>query len=517
MARTRTDMHRLQELVRLHRQGLGVRAVARALNMSPNTERRYREAFQEAGLLEGDPNDLPPLASLREVLGPPQPVQERSSVEDWREVIAERLAKGAGPKAIHDWLHATEPDFQGSYWAVKRLCRRLQAEGPIRPEDVVIPVPTRPGEVAQVDFGYVGKLLDPASGTLRKAWVFVMVLAHSRHLFAKVVFDQKTRTWLRLHMEAFAFFGGVPAVMIPDNLKAAVIRAAFGTADTPELNRSYRELARHYGFRIDPTPAYAPQKKGKVEAAVKYVKRSFFAAWQPETLDAANDGLKRWTVEVAGVRTHGATQRVPLEVFETEERLALRELPLAPYEMVEWKQAKVHTDSHVVFERRLYSVPWTLVGKQVWVQATPSSVVVYADDQRVATHDRRGKGHRSTQAGHLPERRSDFAVRTREHWEARARRIGEEVAAFVDELFDADEVLCSLRAVQATVSLLEQHPKSRANAACRRARFFGSLSYIAVRDILRKGLDFEPLPDDELPLKALTDPAFARAPTDFVH
>lgn len=516
MARQRTDMHRLQELVRLHRQGLSARAVARVLRMSPNTERGFRLTLAEAGLLAGDPNDLPELSRLREAVGSAPPRQEVSSVADWSTLIADRLDRGAGPKAIYDWLRVEDATFTGSYAAVKRLCRRLERARGVRAGDVAIPVTTKPGEVAQVDFGYVGQLLDPASGRLRKAWVFVMVLGHSRHAFFKVVFDQKTPTWLRLHVEAFSFFGGVPHVVVPDNLKAAVIRAAFSAADDVELNRSYRELARHYGFRIDPTPPYAPQKKGKVESAVKFVKRSFFQAWSPTTVDEANDGLKRWNSQVAAVRVHGATQKVPLEVFQLEQAFLLA-LPVAPFEVVVWKEAKVHTDSHVVFERRLYSVPWRLVGQQVWIRSTPGSVVVYANDERVATHARKGLTHRSTNVAHLPEGRVDYRERTREHWEARARRLGEEVGEFVTELFDHDDVLYAIRPVQAVVSLLEKHPRERANAACRRARYFGSYSYPAVRDILRKGLDLQPLPDDELPIKSLVSPTFARDPDEFIH
>jgi len=105
--------------------------------------------------------------------------------------------------------------------------------------------------VAQVDFGYAGKPWDTTTGVPRKAWVSVMVLGHSRHQYSEVVFDQRTSTWLELHQRAFAELGGVPHVIVPDNLKAAVIRAAFGVSGLPELNRSYRELARHYGFRVD--------------------------------------------------------------------------------------------------------------------------------------------------------------------------------------------------------------------------------------------------------------------------
>jgi transposase len=315
--------------------------------MSPNTERRFRQKLEAAGMLEGPEDDLPELSQLKAVVGARKPPQEVSSVEDWRQVIEEKLSNGAGPRAIYDWLRVNDPDFDGSYWAVKRLCRQIRKKRPSRPGDVVIPVETGPGQVAQVDFGYVGMLLDPETGRLRKAWVFVMVLAFCRHLFAKVVFDQKTITWLALHVEAFAFFGGVPEVVVPDNTKVAVIRAAFGLGDSPALNRSYCELARHYGFRIDPTPPYSPEKKGKVESSVKYVKRSYFAAWTPTTLPEANEGLKRWNLEVASVRVHGATQRVPIELFESEELPALRPLPGLPFELVEWKQAKVHRDAHI--------------------------------------------------------------------------------------------------------------------------------------------------------------------------
>ena len=131
---------------------------------------------------------------------------------------------------------------------------------------MAIPVETEPGEVAQVDFGEVGRLFDPETQRLRRAWAFVMVLGFSRQMVVRVVFDQKLTTWLRLHVEAFEELGGVVRTVVPDNLKAAVIRAAFGVSSSTALNRSYRELARHYGFKVDPTPPYAPQKKGKVES-----------------------------------------------------------------------------------------------------------------------------------------------------------------------------------------------------------------------------------------------------------
>ena len=247
-ARRKDDMHRLQELVRLHREGSRVREVARLLVMSPNTEREYRRALEAAGLLVGGVTDLPSLEALRAAVDEYRPPkvgkQEVSTAEAWRSDIEKMVERGAGPKAIFDALERDEEkDFTASLWAVKRLCKRIKAERGVRAEDVAIRVTAAPGAEAQVDFGYVGRLYDPERGVERKAWVFVMTLSYSRHQFCRIVFDQTTATWLRLHVEAFEAFGGAPATIRPDNLKAAVIRASFGVADgSPALNRSYREL-----------------------------------------------------------------------------------------------------------------------------------------------------------------------------------------------------------------------------------------------------------------------------------
>lgn len=506
-------MHRLQELVRLHRMGTGAREVARLLGLSPNTERQWRVALGEAGLLAGPVDELPALDVLRGALPAKVPPQQVSSAEGQLEAVQRLLKKGAGPRAIYDRLRLESPDEAPSYWAVKRLCRRLAAAAGPKAADVAIPVETAPGQVAQVDFGYVGRLFDPATQQHRRAWVFVLVLGHSRHLFARIVFDQRIETWLRLHVEAFSVLGGVPEVVVPDNLKAAVVRAAFGLGDEPGLNRSYRELARHYGFKIDPTPARSPEKKGKVEAGVKYVAGNFLATL-PEELDAdeANRALDRWVVEVAGQRVHGTTQRRPLDVFLAEERDALLPLPARPFVPVTWRKAKVHRDSHVVFDKRLYSVPWRHLGQEVWIRATSSTVDVFADDVRVAQHDRRGPGMRSTIEAHLPSGRADLRHRGREFWEARARTIGPVTAELVSDLFDDSDVLAPLRKVQAVVTLLETLPRERAENTARRALHFGVHDYRGVRDIVRKGLDFEPLPPelfDDLPAAA-TAPRFTR-------
>lgn len=522
MAARRVEMDKLVELVRLHRMGTGSREVARLLGMSPNTERLYRESLEHAQLLAGPADQLPPLEELKAAVQsqrpqPALPAQQQSRIEPWRNQVERLLDKGLGPKVIWERLREQDACFEGTYPQVKRMCRRLRADKGVDPSKVAIVVETKPGEVAQVDFGYVGRLYDPTQGCLRRAWCFVMVLGFSRHMIARVVFDQRVETWLRLHIECFEELGGVPEVIVPDNLKAAVIRAAFGVSEPTALNRSYRELARHYGFKVDPTPPRAPNKKGKVESGVKYIKRSFFKGREDQDVEEVRRAMRTWLVETAGRRIHGTTGQQPRTVFDQHEHEHLRPLPPVPFEPVIWKEARVHQDSHIAFDRRLYSVPWQLVGQQVWVRATGSTVSVYADDERVATHARRGPDRRSTIEAHLPEGRRQWRHRSREHWEKAARAMGPQVEQLIVEIFEADDVLYQLRAVQAVMRLLEGYPPHRALAACERASFYGITSYQGVKRILVNALDLEPLPNAVDPsCGQLASPRFARNISELV-
>lgn len=177
-------MDRLTELVRLHRMQTGSREVARLLGMSPNTEREYRLALEGADLLHGSPEDLPGIGRLKEAVLSAKPAgtlptQQRSSIESWTAKIQALLDKGLGPKVLRERLLEEDPSFPGTYPQVKRLCRALKKDKGVDADSVAIPVNTRAGEYAQVDFGYVGRLYDPETGTLRKAWCFVMVLGFS--------------------------------------------------------------------------------------------------------------------------------------------------------------------------------------------------------------------------------------------------------------------------------------------------------------------------------------------------
>jgi transposase len=513
-------MHRLQEFVRLHRLKTSAREVCRMLGMGRTTEWHYRQALDHAGLLAGDPTDLPSVEILKAAAKRATVIagQEVSSVEPWREHIVPMVERGAGPRAIRDCLRLTHQDFACSESAVKRFVARLRRERGITAADVVIPVETGPGEVAQVDFGYAGKVYDQSLGRRRKTWFFVMTLGFSRRQFVRFVHDQRVETWLYCHILAFEHIGGVPAVVVPDNLKAAVVRCAFAVDGDTTLNRSYLELARYYGFLVDPAPPRSPEKKGKVEAGVKYVRSSFLAPRDLNALgiDGAARELSQWLQEVADVRVHGTTRERPIDLFEREERRALKELPLVRFEIVVWKHAKVHPDAHVVFEKRLYSVPFRLIGQIVSIRAKGSSIAIFANDERVATHSTLDQGPRSTVESHLPQERAPWRHRSQSFWQVRAAGLGHDVAKLVETIFAGQVGLSKLRVVQSIVTHLEPFPAERRNAACRRALEFGNHTYQAIKQILLKGLDREPLPSQqELKFGTLEKPRFSRAPSEF--
>ncbi len=487
-------MHRLQELVRLHRQGHGPRRIAELLGMGPNTERRYRELLEPHGVLDGDPAELPTVEELRALVGKPDvPPSAASSVEPFLAKITKLWEGGAGPTAIYGRLKLDDSDFEGSVSAVKRMCVRLRRERGPREDEVVIPVEPVLGE-AQVDFGEVGRFFDAASGRIRRTYVFVMTLSGSGRVFARLVHDQKIETWLGLHMAAFRELGSVPRTIVPDNLKSAVTKAAFGCSDVPHLNRSYRELARHYGFVVDPTPPFAPKKKGRVEASVKYIKRSWAATLDEVDFEAAKLDLQRWVNEHANQRVLRRTGDKACDYFDDIERGEMLPLPAEKYAPVVWAKAKVHRDSHISFRKRVYSVPWRLVGRQVSVRATPTSVEIYWEETRVATHVREHNKYRVTDDNHLPDRRVALRHRSRDYWEKRAAQLGPSALDLVKAVFDSDHELSQLRQVQGIVTLLEQYPPSRIESACRRALFFGLTKYRGLKQMLNNADDLLPLP-----------------------
>jgi transposase len=500
-------VHVLRDLVHRLRQGQSQRAIARDLRLSRLTVQKYARWAAAAGFL--DPAvSLPEVDRFLGAVGPlVRPPSRPSSVAPYRAVVEQLLDDGVEMMTIYDRLRERH-GYAGSYSSVRRFVARLR---PAEPR-AVVRVHTAAGEEAQVDFGSAGQLLDPRTGRPRPAYVFVMTLGYSRHQYAELVFDQKVGTWLGCHRRAFEWFGGVPRRVVPDNLKAAVLQASL---HDPVLGEAYRRQAQHYGFLISPTRPRTPEHKGKVESGVHFVKRSFLAGQQFADLPAANAALRRWVLERAGAREHGTTPRPPLALFAAEERAALGPLPAEPFELAETKRVTVHPDCHVVLDGSYYSAPYRYVGRvlDAWVFARV--VQLFDGAELVATHPRApGRGHWETRTEHYPAHKAAYLERTPAYCKDRARAIGPQTAAVIDELL-GERPLDRLRSAQALLRLAEQVGGARLEAACARARHFGDVRYRRIKEILNAALDQQPLPDAAAPAPAARPYAFQRAAAEF--
>jgi transposase len=509
MAGRRSAVTDIREIVRRVQLGEPDRRIARDLGVSRNTVAHYRLWAERHGVLAGPLPEPGVLAALVQPALQDRPAHEQSFVEPFREQVLDLHARGVEGQAIWQLL-VEQHGFGGSYSSVKRFLRR---QAPAAPR-ASIRVEVAPGEEAQVDFGYAGPFLDPELGRVRRAWVFVMVLSCSRHQYAELVFDQTVATWLRLHRAAFEFFGGVPRRVVLDNLRAAIVHAAL---HDPEVQRSYREFAEHYGFLIAPCRPRTPAHKGKVEqGGVHYVKRNALAGRQFRDLHDGNRHLWRWCVETAGRRVHGTIKQIPLEVFDTLERPALQPLPPTPWELTEWKRAKLHGDCHVVFEGAYYSGPHRLIGERLWVRARPHLVELFHDYTLVATHRRARPGQRRTLAAHLPPDKVQFLLHTPTWCRQRATAVGPACTRFIDTLL-GDRPLDRLRSAQGVLRLAERYGAPRLEAACARADAASEYRYHTVKTILAHALDLQPAPfaPAAAPAPALVPARHARPWTTF--
>jgi len=484
MAGRRKDVLDIREMVRRFRLGERDRRIARDLATSRNTVAKYRAWARKEGFL--GPEDLPGPgvieARLQETGSPDREKSGPTSlVEAHRAFVVEKREAGVEVTALLALLR--ERGFTGSYSAVLRFVQKLEDREP----EKFLRIEVAPGEEAQVDFGYAGLLFDPLTQTLRRAWVFVMTLSFSRHQYSEIVFDQRVETFVALHVRAFEWFGGVPHRVVIDNLKAGITRAVLHDA---EAQRSYREAAEHYGFLIAPCRPRTPRHKGKVESGVRYVKRNALAGRSFPSVVEANEHLRRWCLETAGLRDHGTTHEAPLTRFEVE-RGALRGLPVRRFEVVVWKKATLHRDCHVVFESSFYSAPHRFVGEVLWLRATATSVEIHADHERVATHTRAARrGERKTLDDHLPPGKLLGLLPAPKAVQEAASKVGPATAEFVETLL-GERPVDRLRGAQGVVRLAERHGSRRLEAACRRALAFGEVRYVTVKKILEKALDLD--------------------------
>ena len=495
MPNRRFEMHEYRQAIVRMRLGDTDRGIAHSGLMGRKKAAEVRRLAQEQGWL--DPyQPLPEDDLLVQSFTQRSPrTQTTSQVLPHEEEVKEWRKQGFQGTTIYGAL-VRKYNFAGSYSAVRRFLQALQLDDP----RVTTILEFEPGDTAQVDFGRGPEITDVHTGEIFSTWIFVMVMAWSRHMYAEIVRDQKVPTWLRCHRHAFEFFGGVPSRLVIDNLKSAITKACYYD---PQVQRSYAECAEGYGFLISPHPPRQPQKKGRVESGVKFVRRAFVPLRDMRSLSDGNSQLTEWVLGTAGNRIHGTTRERPLTQFVETERYLLKQLPDRPPELAEWAKVKVHGDCHVQFQKCLYSVPYILVRESLWLRAGETTVSCFREYELVAIHSRLWRpGQRSTLDEHLPPEALAYKMQTPQWCLSQADQIGPGCHELVEILF-AHKVLDNLRAAQGVIGLSKKYGPTRLEAACLRALAFGDPRYRTVKTILKKGLDQEPLePAPPPPLEA---------------
>ncbi|MDB4872726.1 MAG: integrase [Gemmatimonadales bacterium] len=345
----------------------------------------------------------------------------------------------------------------------------------------------KPGAEAQIDWGRLGTWTDPATGKRRTVQAFAMVLPCSRHMFVRPVFVMDQQAWTQCHVEAFAFFGGVPARLVPDNLKTGVDKPDLYD---PKINRSYAELASHYGCLVDPARAFKPKDKGRVERPIPYIRDSFWRGRQWESLEHMRSGAVSWCLEVAGARRCRPLEgAAPLSVFTAVEAESLRPLPASVFVLATWAKATIGTDIHACVDKSLYSIPWRHVGKTVDARSTATMVQFFDSGELIKTHPRKIRG-KSTDLNDYPPEKVAFHLRTPQWCRERAAGIGPSCLEVVEAL-TAENALYRLRSAQGVVGLADKHQPGRLEAACAKAVQAGDPSYRTIKGILAAGLEEE--------------------------
>jgi transposase len=485
----RLAMRKIRDALRLQEQGLSPSKIGAGLGIGRTTVQEYLSRARAAGLSWPLPEGLGD-TELEQRLYPrsaggtqgpfPQPI--------WAYLHRELRRKGVTLSLLWEEYRAAHPEGYG----YSRFCELYTRwEGKLSP---VMRQRHPAGERLFVD--YAGATMDvvcPQTGEVRTAQLFVATLGASNYTYVEASWTQSLPDWISSHVRAFEFFGGVPAQVVCDNLKAGVTKACFYD---PAINRTYADMATHCDTAIVPARPHKPKDKAKVEGAVLLAERWIMARLRNQrffSLDELNAAIRPLLDQLNGKVTRhlGASRR---DLFETLDRPALKPLPVEPYVYAEWKECRVGLDYHIDVGRHYYSVPHQLLKQKLWVRITARTIEAYFQGKRVAAHQRTsGNRQHSTHRDHMPANHRFKADWTPERIRRQAARIGPNTEAYVEVIMrERRHPEQGYRSCLGILRLAKTFGRDRLEAACERAVEINARSYSSLHSILRNGLDRPP-------------------------
>ncbi len=453
----------IYEIVRRWYDQQKIAHIAKALGYDRKTVRHYIKLAQQLGLSQQQPlPDKDQLSQLfnQAMVPPKRPQQTQQLLARFLPEITDLVNDKCNPVkpkiAFEVISEKYDLSAKVSYSSFKNFVRNNQIA--ISPDLTTCRLEVEPGSEAQIDYGKVGLLFDPLAGNNKTVHAFIATLSFSRHKFVEFTFKQDQQSFVASHVNMFEFFGGVPHRLLLDNLKNGVIKP---NLYDPQLNRTYQEMAEHYGCFIDPCRISHPKDKGKVERDVQTVRQQFrkLLAINPSlTLAQANQLIQQWAINEYGQRDHGTTRLKPYPNFIERERSQLKPLPVQPFDIAQWKQAKVHPDHYIQFNNKAYSVPHRFVGKTVWVRGTHKIVQIYDQHQLIKQHTV-PNGFRQTDVNDFPPNfQAVLDKGLPRRLQQKASDIGPQFGTLIRTLLQQHAFL-NMRRVQGLVALAEKYPR----------------------------------------------------------
>jgi transposase len=494
MPAERIGMRDAREIIRLKFSCVSTHEIARRLGMARSTVRETLKRTETAGLSWPLPDGMSDgalevalYASRRSKRG-----HRRVAEPDWASVHRELKRKHVTLLILWDEYIVANP---GGY-SYSRFCELYRSFE--KTVSVTMRQTHAAGERLFVDYAGDGVpvVIDRLTGEIRMAQIFVAVLGASSFTFAKASWTQALPDWIDAHVGAFEAIGGVPELVVPDNARTAIVKASFYD---PEVNRTYAEMAAHYGTAILPARPRKPRDKAKVEQAVLIVERWLLGRLRHRIftsladVDAALGELMTQLNDKQSLRRLGVTRR---QLLEEIDRPALKELPSEPYEYSEWRVRRVGVDYHVDIDAHYYSVPYRFARAEVEARLTACGVEIFHKGERIAVHLRASANRKHTTVPeHMPSSHRRYAGWTIERIREDARKIGPATAALCEQILEArPHPEQGYRACLGIVRLAGSFGTARVEAAAERAIEIGATTYGSVKSILDARLDQRPAP-----------------------
>jgi transposase len=492
-------MRKIAEVLRLkHVKNLSNRKIAKSCKIGRTTVGDYLSRAEEAGISWPLPEGMTE-AELHRRLFSPKSHQSRPLFvpePEWNTVHQELQRKGVTLFLLWEEYKQAHPDGYQYSW----FCREYRNwRGKLDP---VMRHTHRAGEKLFVDYsGQTVPIVDPRTGEVHQAEIFVAVLGASNYTYAEATWTQSLPDWIQSHVRAFEYFQGVSEIVVPDNLKSGVHKAHIYE---PDLNPTYQDMARHYNLAIIPARKRKPKDKAKVESGVQVVARWVLARLRNHTffsLEELNREIRR-LLERLNERPFRKLPGSRKIRFEELDKPALQPLPETRYEFAQWKKVRVNVDYHVEIDRHYYSVPYQLIKKQLDARYTERTVEIFHQNSRVACHKRSyQKGRYSTVKEHMPKAHQEHASWTPERLIRWAGKTGPYTAQVVETIM-ANKLhpQQGFRPCLGIMRLGKNYGSDRLEKACHRAVVLGSFNYKSIESILKNNLEQRALPgQDETP------------------